>query len=139
MPKVHTLRVILGHPNLTDALLRSFFDARRHGADGVVPVRKLWLENCRISAGLNIALAGGGPYGLASMLRFHGLESIRLRRLPIRRAGWRASSSGVVYSRGGRLQRLQDGLGGHYETTVQDADVEFAAGDEYAVWFSVSS
>ncbi|TKA67579.1 hypothetical protein B0A55_10181 [Friedmanniomyces simplex] len=29
MTKVHTLRIILGHPNLNDALLRCFFDKRR--------------------------------------------------------------------------------------------------------------
>lgn len=140
MPRVHTLRIILGHPHLTDALLRCFFDAHRHGADGVVPLRKLWLENCNISAGLNIKLNGGGPYGLPSRLSFQGLESVRFRRLPMRSAcANNAPLVGVVYSRGGKLHRMQDGLGGMYETTVQDIDFESDVGRDHAIWLSVSS
>lgn len=138
MPSVHTLRIILGHPNLTDALLRSFFDARRTGAEGAVPVRKLWLENCRISAGLNVNLNDGGPYGLPSRLSFHGLESVRFRRLPMRSATSFAQHIGTVYSRGGRLKRVEDGIGGQYETTVQDASLESAAGSDHTSWMQVS-
>lgn len=138
LSKVQTLRVILGHATLTDALLRSFFDARRHGADGVVPIRKLWLENCRISVGLNVNLDGGGPYELASKLNFHGLESIRLRRLPMKSASSKTTSTGVVYSRGGMHQRMQDGLGSLYWTTVQNADLESQVGLDHETWLSVS-
>lgn len=139
MPRVHTLRIILGHPNLTDALLRSLFDKRRRGADGFVPVRKLWLENCRLPAGLNIDLDDGDTYyGLPSHLSFHGLESVRFRRLPMRSATPCAQSTGVVFSRGGRLQRVQDGLGGRFDTTVREVYEESAAGRDHASWLSVS-
>lgn len=106
LSRVHTLRIMLGHATLTDALLRSFFDERRRGIEDTVPVRKLWLENCRLSAGLNASLDGCNPYGLPPRLSFEGLESIRLRRLPMRSASSRVQPLGVVYSRGGRLQRM---------------------------------
>lgn len=138
MTRVHTLRVILGHPTLTDALLRSLFDIRRRQNECFAPVRRLWLENCRVSAGLKSELDHGNPYALPSQLSFHGLESVRLRRLPLRSASSRGSPPGVVYSRGGRLQRMQDGLGGMYETTVQDVNVESQAALDFEEWLSVS-
>lgn len=135
MTHVHTLRIILGHPNLTDALLRCFFDSYRAiPGSGCYPVRKLWLENCRISAGLNTAITSH-PYWLPLALDFSGLESVRFRRLPIRPGtpmDWRGA--GFVYSRGGRGRELQDGTGKQFITTVNDFNEEARAGSEHLVW-----
>ncbi|KAK3070351.1 hypothetical protein LTR53_010615 [Teratosphaeriaceae sp. CCFEE 6253] len=121
MTRVHTLRIIFGHPNLNDALLRCFFDKRRLKSN---PVRRLWLENCRFTAGCNISL-DEHPHGLPLELDFDGLESVRFRRLPMRPGRpWRTGDYpgyGLVYSRGTLLPRsevLHDGVGGRYSTTM---------------------
>jgi hypothetical protein len=80
---VDTLRIILGHPPITDALLRCFFDTRRSSRPNYNgPVRRLWLESCRISAGLQLQVEDF-PYGLPLKLDFNGVESVRFRRLPL--------------------------------------------------------
>ena len=120
MTKVHTLRIIFGHPNINDALLRCFFSKAR---DRVTPVRRLWLENCRISAGCDLTLINH-PFDLPLELDFSGLESIRFRRLPMRpgrRTDRHTPQMLYVHSRGistSWLSRLQDGAGGHYSTTT---------------------
>ncbi|KAF2214267.1 hypothetical protein CERZMDRAFT_57621 [Cercospora zeae-maydis SCOH1-5] len=96
MTRVHTLRIILGHVNLVDVLLRGFFDETRAKREGVVRVRRLWLENCRISAGLILQMDRrvGNPLGLPERLCFDGLETVRLRRLPFRTSTFEAEGSG---------------------------------------------
>ena len=79
MTKVSSLRIIFGHPGLNDALIRSFFDIDRVAFN---PVRRLWIENARISAGCCLDITSH-PYDLALKLSFHGLESVRLRRLQL--------------------------------------------------------
>lgn len=118
MSAVHTLRVIFGHPNLTDALLRSFFGKDR---DRTTPIRRLWLENCRISAGCCLSI-DQHLYGLPLVLDFTGLESIRLRRLPIHPDYIQdhmdeTDVDQYVYSRSGLGFTLQDGAGGRYTTS----------------------
>ncbi|KAK4495332.1 hypothetical protein PRZ48_013663 [Zasmidium cellare] len=135
MTHVHTLRIIFGHPNLTDALLRCFFDTNRAlPGSGYNPIRKLWLENCRISAGLNPSIESH-PYGLPLQLDFTGLESVRFRRLPMRPVmalDWFRAT--IVYSRGGRFRKLLDGTGGRYDTTLNGFEVESRDGDEHLLW-----
>jgi hypothetical protein len=108
---VHTLRIIFGHPTINDALLRCFFDAhrpRRSNYSG--PVRRLWLESCRISAGLALEV-NDFPYELPSKVSFDGLESVRFRRLPIDFKLWHFNNArGVqefVHSRGYRPGSVQ--------------------------------
>lgn len=134
MKKVHTVRIIFGHPHLTDALLRCFFDSRRATGD-YARVRKLWLENCRVSAGLNPDI-DYHPYGLPLRLDFTGLESIRLRRMPMRagpldRAGY---ANYTVYARDLYTEELQDGLGGRYAASTNRLSTEMRAGDDYLTW-----
>lgn len=106
MRNVHTLRIILGHPTLIDALLRSFFDARR--SPDCMPVRRLWLESCRVSAGLDANLAGmRHPYDLPPTLDFRGLQSVRLRQMPMH--------PGVQWTGDGRPKVT-------YETFSRDAE-----------------
>lgn len=136
MTNVHTLRIILGHPNLTDALLRCFFDSTRSIAgSGCNPVRRLWLENCRISAGLNISLQSH-PYLLPLTLDFSGLQAVRFRRLPMRPGTpIDLRKAGIVYSRGGLGGReLQDGTGGQYTTSISNFNDEWQAGTDHVVW-----
>ena len=113
MRRVHTLRIIFGHPNINDALLRSFFDKDRERDN---PLRKLWLETSRISAGCCLRISDH-PLGLPLELDFTGLESIRLRRLPLRPGlpSTFAESYGFVHARGGETSEdMQDGAGGRY-------------------------
>jgi hypothetical protein len=135
MKKVHTLRIIMGHPSLTDALLRCFFDARRllPGTD-YTRVRKLWLENCRVAVGLDGMHA---PPGLPLELDFQGLERVRFRRLPMRPGTPLDGSLGlehVVYSRGGTFRWLQDGVGGAYEASVDASNLEVRYGESHIMW-----
>lgn len=80
MSNVQTLRIINGHPNINDALLRCFFDKSRPRN-----IRRLWLENCRINVGCSLKQINH-PLQLPYELDFTGLESIRFRRLPLRPA-----------------------------------------------------
>lgn len=128
MTNVHTLRIIFGHPNLNDALLRCFFDKQRQRD---APIRKLWLENCRISAGCQLSMDTAYSYGLPTGLDFQGLESVRLRRLPLRPG--QALDSVVplyqhVYARSHEVWEFQDGVGGQYHTSVNQLRDEQSAG-----------
>jgi len=119
MSNVKTLRIILGHPNLNDALLRSFFDSRRRSS-----VRRLWLENCRISAGCTLKPDYFPISELWNELDFSGLESIRFRRLPLRPAlpmTQALPEYQFTYARGGVHVDMQDGAGGLYSTTSRSA------------------
>lgn len=133
---VHTLRIIVGHPTLTDALLRCFFDASRTNDPEIVPVRRLWLENCRISIGLDMRM-DEHPYGLPLTCDFQGLEAARFRRLPMR-PGLPFSNIAprfhYTYSRGGTAIEMNDGLGGTFSTTMNDIDTEIRAGEDHCVW-----
>ena len=126
MSRVNTLRIIFGHPNVNDALLRCFFDRRRRRN---TPVRRLWLENCRISAGCCLQVIEH-PLDLPLVLDFTGLESVRFRRLPIRPG--RSTIEPVprnqyVHARGMSTfptVELQDGAGGRYLTSLNDLRTE---------------
>lgn len=131
MTQVDTLRIIFGHPHLNDALLRCFFAKDR---DYVKPIRRLWLENCRISAGCNLKILDH-PLDLPLELDFKGLKSIRFRRMPLRPGrdvGLPTPSELFVHSRGrgalgnGELH-LQDGAGGHYLTPGTSAHYELSS------------
>lgn len=123
MPRVHTLRIVFGHANLNDALLRCFFDVARVKQ---TPVRRLWLEDCRMAGGCDLYFPEH-PAGLPAELDFGGLESLRLRRMPLRPA---MSTDEALprfdfnHARGVRVGELQDGQGGLYVTTVSDAWAE---------------
>lgn len=134
MKKVHTLRIILGHPHLTDALLRCFLDTRRVGGENA-RIRKLWLENCRVSAGLNPRI-DWHPMGLPLQLDFTGLESVRLRRMPLRASPFDPViyAHHHVYARGLHLDDLQDGVGGRYATSTNIVSTETGAGDDYLTY-----
>jgi hypothetical protein len=129
MTRVHTLRVVLGHPKLTEALLRCFFDELRQREN---PVKKLWLENVRIVEGTEMVL-DRHKYGLPLRLSFEGVEVVRLRRLPLKITEMdhgRATSdrSLFVYSRGGEARELQNGLGGNYLTSTHKLGSEIVGG-----------
>lgn len=132
MKRVHTLKVIFGHPRLTEALLRSFFDARR---ERETPVKKLWLENVRIVEGTQMHL-DRHKYELSADLDFAGLESIRLRRLPLPTTELSPNEMISVrsyfnYSRGGTPIELQNGLGGNYLTSTRTVGAEAIPGHEF--------
>jgi hypothetical protein len=129
MTRVHTLRVVFGHPKLTEALLRCFFDENRSRE---TPVKKLWLENVRIVEGTEMVL-DRHKYGLPLRLNFEGVEVVRLRRLPLNSMEpdyGRATSdrSLFVYSRGGEARELQNGLGGNYLTSTHKLGSEIVGG-----------
>jgi hypothetical protein len=133
MTQVHTLRIILGHASLTDALLRCFFDVRRARIPEIVPVRRLWLENCRISAALNSDLAHH-PYGLPLKLEFPGLQSIRIRRLPMHCGVpylQPLTRDQVVFSRDGIHRHLPDGAGSSYTALISHTIAEARPGEEH--------
>jgi hypothetical protein len=71
MTSVQTLRVIVGHQNIVEGLLYGFFHPSRTSR---YPVRRLWIESSSLNNsiwqwhGLNVA---------------QGLESLRIRRLPL--------------------------------------------------------
>ncbi|KAM3422186.1 hypothetical protein BST61_g2555 [Cercospora zeina] len=135
MTRVHTLRIILGHVNLVDVLLRGFFDENRIGREGVVRVRRLWLENCRISAGLTMQMDRrvGNPFGLPERLGFDGLETVRLRRLPFRTSSSAevAVAKNIVYARDMATTPLQDGVGGRFEASTNTVLAEIRPGENY--------
>jgi hypothetical protein len=129
MTRVHTLRIVFGHPKLTEALLRCFFDEQREREN---PVKKLWLENVRIVEGTEMVL-DRHKYGLPLRLSFEGVEVVRFRRLPLNTAEMdhgRATSdrSLFVYSRGGEARELQNGLGGNYLTSTHKLGSEIVGG-----------
>ncbi|KAK1809591.1 hypothetical protein LTR12_016041 [Friedmanniomyces endolithicus] len=131
MAKLHTLRIVLGHPNLNDALLRCCFDKRR---TKVNPVRRLWLENCRVDKGCALSL-NSHPPGLPLELDFSGLESVRFRRLPLSFGTY--NHDDFVYSRGslnGVSRKLEDGAGSTYRTTVNLLVSEQSAGASQLDW-----
>jgi len=133
MKRVHTLRIIFGHPTLNDALLRCFFDVHR---ERETPVRKLWLENCRLSAGCQLRRPDF-PYGLPTELDFDGLESLRLRRMPLRPgvgSGEVEVGHRFVYARGNEQADLRDGVGGFYTTTVNHLRTEQMTIHEHLKW-----
>ncbi|KAF2769042.1 hypothetical protein EJ03DRAFT_343643 [Teratosphaeria nubilosa] len=113
MTRVSTLRIVFGHPGLVDALVRCFFDV---GREKVSPIRRLWLENCRISAACDLSIEQH-PYRLPLLLDFDGLERLRVRRLPLRPKS-DLPSHHWVHSRGGPFWDMQDGSGGQYAATV---------------------
>lgn len=119
MQRVHTVRIINGHVQLVDVLLRSFFDPDR---EKQTPVRRLWLEGCRIAAACDL----NGPrtkYGDADILDFTGLETLRLRRLPLKPGMGLfevVPRHDFVLARGGTTQQLQDGQGGTYLAVTND-------------------
>jgi len=71
MTSVQTLRVIVGHQNITEGLLYGFFHPSRAFR---FPVRRLWIE----SSSLNNTIWQLHGYNVSQ-----GLESLRLRRLPL--------------------------------------------------------
>ena len=79
MTRVNTLRIVFGHPKLTEALLRCFFDENREREN---PIKRLWLENVRIVEGTEMLL-DRHKYSLPLRLDFSGVEKLRLRRLPL--------------------------------------------------------
>ncbi|KAF2485965.1 hypothetical protein BDY17DRAFT_320801 [Neohortaea acidophila] len=114
MPNVHTLRIVFGHPNINDALVRSFFDRNRTPS-----IRHLWLENCRISAAWEYTI-NRSSLAVPLHLDFSGLQSIRLRRLPLRSTysqDWPAGPQ-LVYSRFPSTNRtMRDELGNSCKRT----------------------
>lgn len=127
MRKVHTLRLIFGHPHLNDALIRCFFDKDRPRDN---PIRRLWLENLRL--GFNFSLHfPQHPLGLPKNLTFNGLESIRFRRLPMRTSHDHYPSGLPIHwlsARGattGRMINRQDGAGGYFGERVNDEADEY--------------
>ncbi|KAK3619644.1 hypothetical protein LTR56_023867 [Elasticomyces elasticus] len=135
MAKLHTLRIIMGHPHLNDALLRCVFDKSRTKFN---PVRRLWLENCRVSAGCDLSLTGH-PYCLPLELDFNGLESVRLRRLPLRAGNTVPYNEArdIVFARStdrDNLTPMQNGIGGLFMTPMVYHHEEQIAGGEHVRW-----
>jgi hypothetical protein len=133
MTRVNTLRVVFGHPKLTEALLRCFFDAERQAEKRV---KRLWLDNIDIVAGTE-QTSTFEKNGLPLHLDFRGVETLRLRRLPLGAVNMEdqhrlTRRTQVVYSRGGRASELSDGLGGNYLTTTNFAGAEIIPGLEQA-------
>lgn len=131
MVKLNTLRIVFGHPKLTEALLRCVFDVERQRE---TPVRRLWLENVRLNECLELTIPHH-KYGLPLRVDFSGLESLRLRRLPLsvkelNQDDRISNRTHYSYARGGTSRELQNGLGGHYLTTVNMLGVEVITGHE---------
>lgn len=132
MRKVCTLRIIFGHPRLSEALLRCFFDASR---DCDTSIRKLWLESINLTSALEPSVPSH-KYNLPLDLDFSGLSSVRLRRLPLHTTlpaqdQRLINRSERVYARGGTSMELQNGLGGHYLTTINTLGAEVVLGHEH--------
>ncbi|KAG9671886.1 hypothetical protein KCU95_g16858, partial [Aureobasidium melanogenum] len=112
LSSVHTLRIIFGHWNLTRGILVGLL-----GKSGGSTVRHLWLENCSLA---------GISQRLLQKFDLAGLESLRLRRLPLLANAGRHDSQ-EVYSRGPfpdfRTDRAfeirQDGRGGIMKTSTE--------------------
>ena len=131
MTRVSTLRIVFGHPKLTEALLRCFFDENRERES---PIKRLWLENVRIVEGTEMFL-DRHKYSLPLRLDFSGVEKLRLRRLPLASMDMpqeeRARNPAIfVYSRGVTVQELQNGLGGNYLTSTSPLKNEVIPGHE---------
>lgn len=131
MVRVNTLRIVFGHPKLTEALMRCFFDENREREH---PVKRLWLENVRIVEGTEMVL-DRHKYGLPLRLDFDGVEMFRLRRSPLSSMEMpqeqRVTNRRVfVYSRGGTSRELQNGLGGNYLTSTNTLGAEVVRGHE---------
>ena len=131
MTRVNTLRIVFGHPKLTEALLRCFFDENREREN---PIKRLWLENVRIVEATEMVLERH-KYSLPLRLNFKGVEKLRLRRLPLASMDIpqeeRARNPSIfVYSRGVSVQELQNGLGGNYLTSTSPLKNEVIPGHE---------
>ncbi|OQO00779.1 hypothetical protein B0A48_13466 [Cryoendolithus antarcticus] len=135
LTRVSTLRVIFGHARFTEALVRSLF---AKGRVCELRVRRLWLECVRLNEGLEVLRDLGQAwdgYGLPTRLDFRGLETMRLRRLPLEVKDLEqdvrmTDRSRIVYARGGRATEMQNGLGGHYLTSVNTLGAEVVIADE---------
>ncbi|KAM0717900.1 hypothetical protein Q7P37_006232 [Cladosporium fusiforme] len=124
-----TIRLV--YMAVKEALLRSFFDKHR---DRDAPLRKLWLENVRIVEGTQMHMHHH-KYELPLELDFTGLESIRMRRLPLPTTELSPNEMISVrsffnYSRGGTSNEMQNGLGGNYLTTTRTVGGEAIPGHE---------
>lgn len=112
LTNIHTLRIIFGHWNLTRGLLTGLL-VKPQGPK----LRHLWLENCSL-AGISARVLEAFDLG--------GLESIRMRRLPLLSHVGRQDSQ-EVYCRGpfpdwrrdGALELRQDGQGGVIKTSTE--------------------
>lgn len=126
---VHTLQIIFGHPRLTEALLRCFFDRDREREVGV---RRLWLENCRIIEGVELHL-DRQKHRLPLNLDFCGLQSLRLRRLPMHPldAPMEHAFRDLVYNREGDPRPLRDGRGRQHHALMSRRGKELAAAYSY--------
>ncbi|KAF2724737.1 hypothetical protein K431DRAFT_281688 [Polychaeton citri CBS 116435] len=127
---LQTLRIIFGHANLNDALLRCLFDSERPRQKQIT---RLWLENCRISAGCCQSRTGfPTTYGLPPELDLRGLQSVRFRRMPLRPASDRdsylmLSDVNWVYARSTECMTIADGQGGAYSTSIHTTEQELEA------------
>ncbi|GAB7359699.1 hypothetical protein MBLNU230_g6874t1 [Neophaeotheca triangularis] len=134
MTKIQTLRIIFGHTTLSEALLRCFFDVNRAR---LAPLRRLWLENVRITVGGvgDLVEMEKHPYDLPLRLDYTGLESVRYRRSPLWQQriaspfGHATNANYRVYLRGYHAKAttknlypqygtVQNGEGGLYETAL---------------------
>ncbi|KAL5115920.1 hypothetical protein ACEQ8H_006142 [Pleosporales sp. CAS-2024a] len=115
MVNVHALRIILGHMSLASLLVAGFLSPHRPRQ---APLRKLWLENCCLSADVMASFALG---------QLSGLESLRIRRvdatsLLCTRQNQREQDlwfPDFRLSRGGMYYQMHDGSGNWAPTTVQ--------------------
>ncbi|KAI5209185.1 hypothetical protein E4T38_02565 [Aureobasidium subglaciale] len=118
--RVHTLRIIFGHWELTRGLLIGLLGHSKGSS-----VRHIWLENCSIA---------GIPNSLLQSLDLTRLESLRLRRLPLLANVGRHDFQ-EVYSRGQfpdwrsdqTNEIRQDGRGGLIQTSVEQLKIQEAA------------
>ncbi|KAH7406184.1 hypothetical protein DE146DRAFT_435793 [Phaeosphaeria sp. MPI-PUGE-AT-0046c] len=107
---VHTLRIVHGHMRLGSALVACFLDQNRPRR---VPLRRLWLESCYISADAMRYLASHHTTEL---------ESLRIRRSD---AAWMVAAPRELGfldfrpSRGGMYTQLHDGAGNWIPSTIQ--------------------
>ena len=126
MTKVSTLRIILGHVHIVDALLRCLFDRARVKFS---PVRKLWLESCQIDAVGHLDLPPH-PMGMPTDLDFDGLESMHLKRLPMETIwSFHHSLENHVYARGGHEKsRFHNARGRKYYTGARPLKMEIDTG-----------
>ncbi|KAL1301589.1 hypothetical protein AAFC00_005820 [Neodothiora populina] len=119
---IQTLRIVFGHWHITKGLLNGILDKSRKR---VMPLRKLWLENCALT-GLSAHMLSDPDLGR--------LESLRLRRLQLLPHTGRASSQ-QVYTRGQSTQLMQDGQGSQYMTTTDQWNrQEVAFGNAVHSW-----
>ncbi|KAF2757581.1 hypothetical protein EJ05DRAFT_394825 [Pseudovirgaria hyperparasitica] len=103
LDRVHTLRIVYGHWNLTKCLLKGFL------FDRPASLKRLWLENVSLE-GLPLNLLQSSP-------RSCGLESIRLRRLHLYgdRPPYEQSAMSYILVRGaGESRDIANGRAGTY-------------------------